>query len=95
MTTRQQFIHDVVEHYIKNNKEDNDAHVKWVKKRQERLSDKLGRTKDKKGQAQISLPEKLHSILDYALDNPRFLGESKELRWFAKKFPQYQIPYEL
>lgn len=96
MTTREEFISDVVKHYIRNNKEEYTIFVKQVKKRGERLADRrLGTTKDKKSQAQISLPERLHSILDYALDNPRFLAESKELRWFAKKYPEFKIPYEL
>lgn len=97
MTTRQHFITDVVEHYIKNNKEEYEVFIDIIRKRRDKLSDKkLAKTKDKKSRAEASLPEKLYSILDYALDNPRFLedGTGKEIRWFLKKYPQFKIPNE-
>ena len=53
-----------------------------------------GFTKDKSMLKAIDLPEKLYQRLDYALGNPNFVqgveGE-KELRWFAKKFPEFLI----
>lgn len=95
MKTRKAFIKDVVKLYRKNHPEDYKEFIKLTKERRKDLKNKMLATfKDKKGRVSISMPEQLWQGLDYTLDNPRFLKEPEELRWIAKTFPQFMIPYE-
>jgi len=95
MKTRKQVIKDTVKAYIKNNKEDYKAFLGLIKHRRKGLGNKMLATfADKKGRAELSLPEKLWQVLDMSMDDPRFLITNEEVRWFGKTFPQFLIPYE-
>ncbi len=95
MTHRQQFILDVTNHYIKNNKDEYKAFIKQTKLKKQKLTDKeLATFNDGRGRHAFTLPQGLYMALDCSLDNPRFAREDKEIRWFAKKFPQFMLGYE-
>ena len=93
MTHREQFITDVVNHYIKNNKEEYKLFLSAVKKRKKKKNSKADFNQGR-GRHLFSLPEGLYNALDCALENPRFAREDKEAKWFSKKFPQFMLPYE-
>ena len=95
MKTRKAFIKDIVKRYKNNHPDDYKEFIRLIKHRRKELRNKaLATFKDKKGRVSISMPEQLWQALDYSLDNPRFLKEPEELRWMAKTFPQFMIPYE-
>ena len=94
MTPRQQLILDLVRRYKEQFPDEYKLHCKEVKWERSNQLDK-GFTKDKSMRKAISFPVKLYQRLDYALGNPSFMkgpeGE-KELRWLAKKLPEFCIP---
>lgn len=96
MTTRQRFITDVVEHWIKNHPKEYKTNMDLVKEKRGKLWDKnLGKVKGQKGmRPELKIYNSLFNALDMSLDEPRFLRDPKELRWFCKRFPQFQVPYE-
>lgn len=99
MTSRQSLIIDLVEKYKKDYKEEYKAICKDVRnKRQKLLDKKSGLVKDKKMRSAARIPQTLYGWLDMILDNPRFMDDTdegkKELRWFLKKYPEFQIPQE-
>lgn len=95
MTTRQEFIRDVIEHYIKNNKEEYTQTLKQIKERRKLLNNKdLATSKNGEFRASFQFPPGLWSALDMALDEPRFLRLKGEAKWISKKYPQFLVPQE-
>lgn len=96
MTTRQRFITDVTEHWIKNHPKEYEQVMALIKEKRGKMWDSnLGKIKGNKGmRPEIKFPQGLYSALDMSLDEPRFLRDPKELRWFCKRFPQFMVPYE-
>lgn len=39
----------------------------------------------------LRLPKRLYKALDQALDEPHFLHEDAELKWFLQTFPEFQV----
>jgi len=64
-------------------------------KRKKLKNPNSARFTDKDGRHAWKFPETLYGALDM-LDNPRFLmgDDNSEALWFAKKFPEFLIPYE-
>lgn len=95
MNHRQQFITDVINAWIRNHPDDYKKLKKLIKEKRKKLNDvELAKFKYGKGRVSVVIPEGLHTALDMAIDNPRFLIEAKELKWFSKQFPDFLIPYE-
>jgi hypothetical protein len=103
--TRKEFITDCVKTYIKNNPAEYMKFVEKVKERRKLMADQeFGVVRDdlkswqKYGADSIriglSLPEKLYNTLDTLLmgEDERFCEAKGEIRWFAKKFPEFFIP---
>jgi hypothetical protein len=43
----------------------------------------------------VSIPDRLFNMFAYVMkgiDEPRFLEEKGEMKWFIKKFPEFLIP---
>jgi hypothetical protein len=95
MEIRKKYITDVVEAYKRNHKEEMKKFKELMKQRRAKLKDKnLATFTDKKGRVSVSIPEGLWSALDMTIDDPQFLEAEGEIKWFAKKFPEFLIPYE-
>lgn len=97
MTSRQQFICDIVEMYKKNNRKEYKQYLKEMKDKRKKLKNpETARFLDKEGRHTWKIPENLYNALNM-LDNPRFLndGTGGEGKWFAKKYPEFLVPYEI
>lgn len=93
MTSRQEFIRDVVDHYIKNNQEEYKKTLKIIKEKKGALRNKdLATGKDGIVRQVFTFPPGLWSVLDIAIDDPKFLEQDGEAKWFSKKYPQFLIP---
>lgn len=89
---RKTFIEDCVKVYRAEFNEEYIEHLKNVKAFRESQDNKYAW--DKKSDIELrwgaSVPSRLFKILSSKIDKP--LGDKEELRWFLKKFPEFQIP---
>jgi hypothetical protein len=97
MNIRQKFIIDTVERYKKDNKDEYKEFCKMVKGRRKAIADERTAKLDgaKEIRSAASVPEKIFATLIYVLngvDEPKFLGDTKEIKWFVKKYPEFLIP---
>ena len=95
---RKQFIKDVVDSYIKNYPEDYEEFLRQHAYRKAMMDDRnFGVVKgEKAGELRVglSMPQRIHDTLSYVLkgDEKPFGEEKGEMKWFAKKFPQFLLP---
>lgn len=98
MTIRRQFISGTVKRYIENYPEEYNAFLKDLEYRRAIANDKrLGKVSgDKELRVGLSIPRRLIDTFQYILkgDEKQFGNEKGEMKWFAKKFPQFLLPNE-
>lgn len=98
MKIRRQFISDTVKRYIEQYPEEYEQFMKQLEYRRAIANDKrLGKVSNEKElRVGLSLPERLMRVFQYVLKEgeKRFGEEKGEMKWFAKKFPQFLLPYE-
>jgi hypothetical protein len=97
MTTRKKFIIDLVEKYKKDYPKEYEQFLDLMQWKRQQLADKKSAkiVNVKEMRLAASVPEKLLNQLTYVLngiDEPRFLEDKKEMKWFVEKFPQFLIP---
>jgi len=88
---RQQFISDAIKRFIKKDPVEYKAVCDSVKKL--RLNkDKFGSMDGEEfSRFTLRIPEALFKVLDFSLDNPRFLESDYEINWFKKTFPMFRV----
>lgn len=92
MTPRQQYISDLVDNYIKNDKEEYKEFLKLMKHKKMLLQDQeSGIAKDQKIRSAFKFPQKLYTFLE-SVDNPPFLSLKGESKWFSKKYHSFLLP---
>lgn len=95
---RQKFIKDVVDSYIKNYPDEYEEFLRHLAYRKALLLDKnFGVVKgEKSGEMRVglSMPQRIHDTFAYVLkgEEKPFGEEKGEMKWFAKKFPQFLLP---
>jgi hypothetical protein len=97
MTTRRKFICDVVEKYKKDYPKEYEQFLDLMQWKRQQLADKktAKMVNVKEIRLAASVPEKLLNQLTYVLngiDEPLFLEDKAEMKWFVKKFPAFLIP---
>jgi len=82
---------DAVKRFIKNHPTEYKAVCDSVK-RLKLHKDKFGRMDGEEfSRMTLRIPEGLFKVLDYSLDNPRFLEADIESNWFKKTFPMFRV----
>lgn len=98
MKIRKKFIVDTVKHYIEHYPEEYELFLRQLAHRRAMAGDKkLGKLQGTSEiRVGVSIPDKVMNTFMYVLkDEEKGFGEEKgELKWFAKKFPQFLLPYE-
>jgi len=92
---RRKFIEDTVKVYRSDYNEEYVKHLKEVHLQRNKQANKYASTPDKEMRPVVSIPNRLFYFIDRALiemSEPRFLSEKKELEWFLKTFPEFQVP---
>lgn len=93
---RKQFIVDTVEMYMKNYPEEYQEFLEYIASRKIELNDRnFGKLKGTSElRVGISLPRRIYDIFSYVLKGEeKVFGEEKgEMKWFAKKYPQFVVP---
>jgi len=95
---RKQFIKDVVESYIKKYPDEYESFLRQHIYRKAIMNDKnFGIVKgEKSGELRVglSMPQRIHDTFAYVLkgEEKPFGEEKGEMKWFAKKFPQFLLP---
>lgn len=97
MTTRRQFIVDMIAKYKADYPDEFQEFLKLTEYRRSQASDKKfgGLTGTSEIRAAVSLPDKLMNMMMYVMDGttePKFLELKDEMKWFVKKFPEFLIP---
>jgi len=97
MTNRQRFIIDMVEKYKKDYKSEYNSFLELMEQRRAEMKDrkhaKVQGTSEMRNA--VSVPDKLMNVLNYVLngvDEPKFLDVKGEMKWFAKKYPDFLLP---
>lgn len=95
MKIREQLIIDLTEKYKRDYNDEYKLICKDVKRKRQKLFDKKsGLVKDRKMRVACRIPQTLFAWIDTTIDNPGFMDDPKELKWFLKKYPEFKIPNE-
>jgi len=93
---RKQFIKDVVESYIKKYPDEYESFLRQHIYRKAIMKDRNFGRVEKSGELRVglSMPQRIHDTFAYVLkgDEKPFGEEKGEMKWFAKKFPQFLLP---
>lgn len=97
MTTRKQFIVDMVNKYREDNPVEYYQFIMLMEQRRSEMKEKKtgALTGTTEIRAAASLPDKLANMMFYVMngtDEPKFLEPKGEMKWFVKKFPEFQLP---
>lgn len=93
MTIRKQFIIDIVENWKKNYPDEYKNWLNFIEWKRSAMKDKFGSV-DKEIRKGVSVPNRLYNQIIYVLDGinePFFLEQKGEMKWFIKKFPEFLI----
>jgi len=87
---RKKFIEDSVTIYRSQYNLEYFEHLKYIKKLRALQLNKFGTNEDERFRLLIKLPTRLYVYLNRFL-NPQFPEDTKESRWFAKKFREFVV----
>jgi len=90
---RQQFIIDAVRKFRREHPQEYNEVCQSVKKLKPTKGKfgEIDNNRDESIRWTLRIPKTLFKVLDYSLDNPRFLEADLEINWFKRAFPMFKV----